>query len=68
MAQIQNLFDNLWRQLIGWIFWNWFCVLQASFTKLLIGLSPSVEAGPAHAKISTCLAGISDLLGVLQNS
>jgi hypothetical protein len=35
--------------------------------QLLIGISPSVEAGSADAKIPTGFAGIADLLGVLKH-
>ena len=41
---------------------------QTKRAKLLIGIAPPVEAGPAHAKIPACLAGIPNLLGMLQNS
>jgi hypothetical protein len=35
---------------------------------LLIGIPPSIEAGPAYPKISTGFAGIADLLRVLEHS
>ena len=35
---------------------------------LLIGIPPSVKAGPANPEIPTSLAGIADLLGMLEHS
>ena len=44
--------------------WNRLGIYQPGFAKLLIGISPSVKAGSADAKIPT---GFADLLGVLKH-
>jgi hypothetical protein len=54
--------------LIGRVLRDCFCVLQTSFTKLLVSITPSVEAGPTNPKIPAGFAGIADLLGVLEHS
>jgi len=35
---------------------------------LLIGIPPSIKAGPAHPEIPASLAGIADFLGMLEHS
>ncbi len=35
---------------------------------LLIGISPSVKAGPTNSEIPASFAGIADLLGMLEHS
>ena len=67
-AQIQDLFDNLWRRLIGRVLWNRFDILQTSFAMLLIRIPPSIKAGSPNPEIPTCFAGIADLLGMLKHS
>ena len=58
-AQIQKLVDDLGRRLVG--------ILQASLTMLSIGITPSKKAGPANSKIPTGLAGVPNLLCVLEH-
>ena len=66
-AQIQNLLNDLGRRLIGRVLWNLFGILQTGFAMLLIGITPSVEAGSPNPKIPACFTSIPDLLGVLEH-
>jgi hypothetical protein len=63
---MKNLLGNLRRCLVGRIFRNGFGIYRPSFTAALIGALPSVEAGPANAKIAAGLSDMPYLLCVLQ--
>ena len=65
--QIKYFLDDLSGRLVGRIFRNRFGILQASFTMLLVCITPPVKAGPADAKIPASFAGIADLLRVLKH-
>ena len=65
--QMQNLLGHLGRCLVGRVFRDGFGIDQTSFTALLIGTLPSVEAGPPNAKIAASLGHMALPLCVLQH-
>ena len=67
-TQIQNLFCDIWRRLVGRVLWNRFGILQTGFAMLLMCIPPSIEAGSPNSEISASFAGIANLLGMLKHS
>jgi len=65
--QIKYFLDDLSGRLVGRIFRNRFGILQASFTMLLVCITPSIKTGPADPKIPASFADVADLLGMLEH-
>jgi hypothetical protein len=63
--QLQHLPSYFRRCLVGRIFWNGFGIDQPSFTILFIDPLPSLEAGPANAKIAATLRYLPSVFSVL---
>jgi hypothetical protein len=54
--QIKYFLDDLSGRLVGRIFRNRLGILQASFTMLLVCITPSIKTGPADPKIPVSFA------------
>lgn len=67
-VQVQNLLDYLGRYLIGRVLRDWLGINQDSLTILLIGIPPSIKAGPANSKLPESRACISDLFSMFEHS
>ncbi len=66
--KMDDLLHDFRRRLVGMIMGNGSGVGQAGFTSVGVGMSPSVETGPANPKVPACLADITDLFRVLKNA